>query len=78
VLELPEHIEVDAAAARRMATGATPERAGLAAPSEVTAYLHDGALLAVHGPGRDGTPVRLVWAAPADLSAGRADGGGDA
>jgi len=54
-------VEVDADVARRMATGATPDRAGLPAPGVVTAYLHAGSLVAVHGPGRD-APVRVVWA----------------
>ena len=57
-------VDVDVDAARRMTTGATPERAGLPAPAVVTAYLHAGSLIAVHGPGRDGAPVRLVWAQP--------------
>ena len=63
-------VEVDAATARRMAAGATPQRAGLAAPTAVTAYLHAEGLVAVHGPGRDGGAVRLVWAAPGSAAAG--------
>ncbi len=72
-------VEVDAPTARRMVTGAVPERAGLPAPATTTAYLHGDRLIAVHGPGRDGAPVRLVWAGPSDLAgpaAGRAAGGG--
>ncbi|MGA1774908.1 MAG: tRNA pseudouridine(55) synthase TruB [Nitriliruptoraceae bacterium] len=57
-------VAVDATTAGRMATGSTPERTGLPAPAAVTAYLHDGRLIAVHGPGRDGAAVRLVWAQP--------------
>lgn len=57
-------VDVDADVARRMASGATPDRAGATAPAVVTAYLHDDELVAVHGPGRDGAQVRIVWAQP--------------
>jgi len=63
-------VEVDdPSVARRLATGSRPAAAGLPAPTAPTAYLHGGRLVAVHGPGRDGAEVRLVWARPDQLGA---------